>query len=58
LRAAVLAVLSAQPQFKIDYVNAADPDTLEPLTAAADRVLLSLAGKLGSTRLIDNVVLG
>lgn len=58
LRAAVLAVLTAQPQFKLDYVNAADPDTLEPLTDAADRVLLSLAARLGSTRLIDNVVLG
>jgi len=46
------------PRLVLDYVNAADPDTLEPLTAPSDKVLLSLAAKLGSTRLIDNVVLG
>ena len=58
LRGAVLAVLADAPRLVLDYVNAADPDTLEPLTAPSDRVLLSLAAKLGSTRLIDNVVLG
>ena len=58
LRGAVLAVLAKEPGFILDYVNAADPDTLEPLTVPSDRVLLSLAAKLGSTRLIDNVVLG
>jgi pantoate--beta-alanine ligase len=58
LRGAVLAVLAKEPRLALDYVNAADPDTLEPLTAPSDRVLLSLAAKLGTTRLIDNVVLG
>ena len=58
LRGAVLAVLAKEPRFILDYVNAADPETLEPLTAPSDRVLLSLAAKLRSTRLIDNVVLG
>jgi pantoate--beta-alanine ligase len=58
LREAALAVVSAQPRFALDYVAVADPDTLEPLTAPSDRVLLSLAAKLGGTRLIDNVVLG
>jgi pantoate--beta-alanine ligase len=58
LREAAVAVVSAQPRFALDYVAAADPDTLEPLTAPSDRVLLSLAAKLGGTRLIDNVVLG
>ncbi len=58
LRGAALAVLAKEPRFALDYVSAADPDTLEPLTAPSDRVLLSLAARLGSTRLIDNVVLG
>jgi pantoate--beta-alanine ligase len=58
LRGAVLAVLADAPRLVLDYVNAADPDTLEPLTAPSDKVLLSLAAKLGSTRLIDNLVLG
>lgn len=58
LRDAALAVLKGEPRFTLDYLAAANPDTLEPLTAAADRVLLSVAAKLGKTRLIDNVVLG
>jgi len=58
LRGAALAVLADAPRLILDYVNAADPDTLEPLTVPSDRVLLSLAAKLGSTRLIDNVLLG
>ncbi len=58
LRDAVLAVLTEEPRFALGYVSAADPDTLEPLTAPADRILLSLAAKLGATRLIDNVVFG
>lgn len=58
LRVAALAVLAAEPRFTLDYIAAADPDTLEPLTAPSDRLLLSVAAKLGGTRLIDNVVLG
>jgi pantoate--beta-alanine ligase len=58
LRAAVLGVLKREPRFTLDYVAAADPDTLAPLTGPSDRVLLSLAARIGKTRLIDNVVLG
>ncbi len=58
LRGAVLTVLAKEPRFMLDYVSAADPDTLEPLTTPSERVLLSVAAKLGGTRLIDNVVLG
>jgi pantoate--beta-alanine ligase len=58
LRGAVLAVLAKEPGMTLDYVSAADPDTLEPLTGPSDRMLVSLAAKLGGTRLIDNVVLG
>jgi pantoate--beta-alanine ligase len=58
LRGAVLAVLAKEPRFALGYIAAADPDTLEPLTAPAKRILLSVAAKLGKTRLIDNVVLG
>lgn len=58
LRDAALKVLAGEPRFTLDYLSAADPDTLEPLTVPAGRVLLSVAAKLGKTRLIDNVVLG
>jgi pantoate--beta-alanine ligase len=41
----------------MDYVDVRDPDTLAPWTAG-DRALLAVALRVGSTRLIDNVVLG
>lgn len=43
---------------RIDYLSAVDPETLEPLEAAGERVLLLVAAHLGSTRLIDNLELG
>ncbi|HEX6278043.1 MAG TPA: pantoate--beta-alanine ligase [Polyangiaceae bacterium] len=46
---------------RIDYVTVADPETLEPLSddaIAENRALVALAAFVGTTRLIDNVVLG
>ena len=46
---------------RIDYVSLAHPDELEPFSAEADvgsRALVALAVFVGTTRLIDNVVLG
>jgi pantoate--beta-alanine ligase len=45
----------------IDYVTVADPDSLAPLddgATAGDRVLCAIAARVGTTRLIDNAVLG
>lgn len=45
----------------IDYVACADPTSVVPLddgATAGDRVLLAVAARYGTTRLIDNVVLG
>ncbi len=45
----------------IDYVTCADATTVAPLeddARVADRVLLAVAARYGTTRLIDNVVLG
>jgi pantoate--beta-alanine ligase len=47
--------------FRIDYVELTDPDDLTPVPTDAplpERALLAIAVFLGSTRLIDNVVLG
>ena len=38
----------------VEYAELADPDSLEPLAADATRALALVAGRLGSTRLIDN----
>jgi pantoate--beta-alanine ligase len=41
----------------IDYVAAVDPETFEPAAPGAERLLIATAAHLGSTRLIDNVLL-
>ncbi len=59
LRAAVHETLAAEPLAQIDYVSAADAETLAELQAPTDRpILLSMAVRIGRTRLIDNIVLG
>ena len=49
---------SDTPGVALEYVSAADPTTLAELTAPAERVVLSLAARVGRARLIDNVLLG
>jgi len=44
--------------FTIDYVSIADPETLEELAEIAAPALVSLAVRIGGTRLIDNAILG
>jgi pantoate--beta-alanine ligase len=58
LRAAMRAVLDAEPLARVDYVSAADPVTLREINGAAEKALLSMAVFVGTTRLIDNFVLG
>jgi pantoate--beta-alanine ligase len=43
---------------RIDYVATADAGTLEPIEGAAERQVLLVACHVGTTRLIDNTVLG
>jgi pantoate--beta-alanine ligase len=57
LRAAMHAVLDAEPLARVDYVSAADPITLQEISGEAEHALLSMAVFVGTTRLIDNVVL-
>jgi pantoate--beta-alanine ligase len=45
--------------FEIDYVDFADPETLLPVASQAqERAVITVAARLGATRLIDNTVLG
>jgi pantoate--beta-alanine ligase len=50
-------VLAGEPLVQPDYVSVADASTLRELDAASGDVLLSLAARIGTTRLIDNVPL-
>jgi pantoate--beta-alanine ligase len=58
LRATMRAILDAEPLARTEYVSAADPLTLQELDQVSERgALLSLAVRIGKTRLIDNVIL-
>ena len=57
LRAAVREMIAEQPRFQVEYVSVADRDTLQELETVGRAALISLAAKLGRTRLIDNIVL-
>ncbi len=57
LRQAALGVLASESRLSVDYVAVADPDTLAPAPAPARRMLMSVAARLGATRLIDNIIL-
>jgi pantoate--beta-alanine ligase len=57
LRQEMLALLQEEPLAAIDYISIADPETLEELDEVSLPALVSLAVKIGSTRLIDNIVL-
>ena len=58
LRACMADTLAAEPLAAVEYVSAADAQSLAELHASArGRVLLSLAVRIGRTRLIDNLVL-
>lgn len=43
---------------RVDYVAAVDPDTFATRSEPGTRLLIAVAAHLGTTRLIDNVVLG
>ena len=57
LRPQMIAVIQRQPLATIDYVSIADTKTLDELDTATPPALVSLAVKIGRTRLIDNIVL-
>jgi pantothenate synthetase len=46
-----------EPGVRLDFLEIVDADSLEPLETAGPGALVAVAGFLGSTRLIDNVVL-
>jgi len=59
LRQVLRTTIAGEPLATPDYVSVADRDTLRELqTVTADGALLSLAVRIGKTRLIDNIVVG
>jgi pantoate--beta-alanine ligase len=58
LIATVRAAVEREALVRLQYVEAVDPVSLAPVDAVRGDTLLALAAHLGTTRLIDNVVLG
>jgi len=57
IRNAMLAIIKTIPGNRIDYVEIADPETLESIERIKNRpVLIALAVYVGKTRLIDNIL--
>lgn len=57
LRSAILTTLATDPSVRLDYAAVVDPATLLPLTEITSRALIAVAAWVGSTRLIDNVLI-
>ena len=50
-------VLQQEPGVRVDYLAVVDPDTLLPLEDVSRGGLLAIAAYVGTTRLIDNILL-
>jgi pantoate--beta-alanine ligase len=58
LRKEMTSLIESEPKATIDYVSIADPETLEELEQIEDHALVSMAVRIGKTRLIDSMTLG
>ena len=58
LLAAARELIAAEPAATIDYLELRDASTLATVQTASDTTLLALAVRIGTTRLIDNTLLG
>ena len=52
------AVLASEPAVRVDYLAAVDPDTLEDVDGVRGGALVAVAAWVGTTRLIDNLLVG
>ena len=57
IRQEITGLIQQQPLADIDYISIADISTLDELDTVSPPALVSLAVRIGKTRLIDNVVL-
>jgi pantoate--beta-alanine ligase len=57
LIAAGKEVFAQEPSVRLDYFEIVDPETLDPIGQVTGDALVAVAAYVGTTRLIDNVVL-
>ncbi len=58
LLAAMHSAMTGEPAARIDYIAVVDPDTLEAIEDVERGGLLAVAAYVGTTRLIDNLLIG
>lgn len=58
IRDSVIKMISSEEGCDVDYVEVVDTKRLSPIMTIEDKALVALAVRIGSTRLIDNTVLG
>jgi pantoate--beta-alanine ligase len=49
--------LKTTPEVSVDYIAIVEPQTLTPIRAVNAETVVAIAGRIGGTRLIDNIVL-
>jgi pantoate--beta-alanine ligase len=57
LIAAALEVFKEEPDVRLDYFEIVDRETLDPVADTSQGALVAVAAFVGTTRLIDNIVL-
>ena len=57
VREALTMMIEKVSETQVDYIEIGNDETLESVDRIKGRVLIALAVKIGSTRLIDNMVL-
>jgi len=50
--------LGREPAVAVEYISIADPEALAPVDMVDERTVVSIAARVGGTRLIDNIKLG
>ncbi|MFH1009888.1 MAG: pantoate--beta-alanine ligase [bacterium] len=55
MREAMVQVFAGIPEFKPDYADVVWPETFEQVREISGKILLIVAGQIGSVRLIDNL---
>jgi pantoate--beta-alanine ligase len=57
LREAGKRIFQDEPQAQVDYVEIVHPESLKHIESLSEGALVAVAAKIGTTRLIDNIVL-
>jgi pantoate--beta-alanine ligase len=58
VRQVAMTPINVEPLASVDYIAVVDPETLQPMKKIAGQTLVVLAVRIGSTRLIDNMLIG